>query len=187
MAWAARGAVYFALGRTGEAIGDLDHALKLRPDDSEADKLLAQARAVEALARKPATAVRVEPAAPPPPEPIPAGLRPAPTAAKAELPQLPEPKEAKRDFAAAALHNQRGRELTKLGHYREAVMELNAAITADPMFALAYNARGFAYYMLRDYPSAVADFDKAIELMPSYKNAIDNRAAARKAAGLKER
>jgi hypothetical protein len=41
--------------------------------------------------------------------------------------------------------------------------------------------------MLRDYASALADFDKAIQLMPGYKNAIDNRAAARKAAGLKER
>jgi len=28
--------------------------------------------------------------------------------------------------------------------------------------------------MLRDYPGAVADFDKAIDLVPGYKNAIDN-------------
>jgi tetratricopeptide (TPR) repeat protein len=72
-------------------------------------------------------------------------------------------------------------------HYREAIEELSLAIAADPTFALAYNARGFAYYLLREYPRALADFDKAIELNPGYKNALDNREAARRATGLKER
>ena len=80
------------------------------------------------------------------------------------------------------MHNQRGRELLNAGHYREAVEELNAAIAADSQFAVAYNARGFAYYLLRDYARALADFDKAIELNPGYKNAIDNRAMALNAA-----
>jgi len=34
--------------------------------------------------------------------------------------------------------------------------------------------------MVRDYSSAVADFDKAIELVPGYKNTIDNRTAGRR-------
>ena len=64
------------------------------------------------------------------------------------------------------------------GRYREAIEELNKAIEADPKFALAYNARGYAYYRLRDYSHAIADFDKALVLRPGYKNAIDNLVAA---------
>ncbi|HYK62939.1 MAG TPA: tetratricopeptide repeat protein, partial [Bryobacteraceae bacterium] len=163
-----------------EAIGDLEQALKLKPDDSEADKLLAQARAVEALARKPATSP-VTPQ-PPPAEPAPEVVIAAPVL---NSPAPPEP--PKHDSASAALHNQRGRELTKLGRYREAIIELSAAIEADPTFALAYNARGFAYHMVRDYSSAVADFDKAIELMPGYKTPSITAPPPGRRAGVKER
>jgi hypothetical protein len=38
---------------------------------------------------------------------------------------------------------------------------------ADSKFAVAYNARGFAYYLLRDYARALADFHKAIESVPA--------------------
>ena len=79
---------------------------------------------------------------------------------------------------SAAVHNQRGRDLVKTGRYREAIEELSRAIEADPKFALAYNARGYAYYLLRDYSHAIADFDKAIVLKPGYKNAIHNLVAA---------
>jgi tetratricopeptide (TPR) repeat protein len=48
--------------------------------------------------------------------------------------------------------------------------------------ALAFNARGFAYYLLRDYPHALADFDAAIRLNPKYLNALQNRDLARNAA-----
>ena len=174
MAWAARGAAYLALRRAREAIGDLEQALKLKPDDSEADKLLAQARAVEALARKPATS----PVTPQPPAPEVVIAAPV-----LNSPAPPEP--LKHD--SAALHKQRGRELTKLGRYREAIIELSAAIEADPTFALVYNARGFAYHMVRDYSCAVADFDKAIELSPATKTPSITAPPPGRRLGVKER
>ena len=49
--------------------------------------------------------------------------------------------------------------------------------------ALAWNARGYAYLLLRDHASAIQNFDRAIELNPKYGNAYRNRAAARRVAG----
>ena len=72
------------------------------------------------------------------------------------------------------------------GHYPQALDELTAAIEAQPDFALAYNARGFAYQMMRDTTHALADLDAAIRLNPVYANAYHNRSVARKAAGDKD-
>jgi tetratricopeptide (TPR) repeat protein len=73
--------------------------------------------------------------------------------------------------------------LINQGQYRQAVEELNEAVRLDPLMALAYNARGFAYYLLHDQKHSLADFDEAIRLNPRYQNAYRNRSLARKAAG----
>ena len=63
------------------------------------------------------------------------------------------------------------------------IAELNEAVRLKPDFSRAFNARGYAYLLKRDYQRAAADFDEAIRLDPNYANAFHNRAVARKALG----
>jgi len=80
-------------------------------------------------------------------------------------------------------HHKRGRELLDQRKYGEAIKELSEAIHERPDFSLAYNARGFAYYMSHEYRRSLADLDEAIRLNPKYLNAYQNRSRSRKAAG----
>ena len=66
---------------------------------------------------------------------------------------------------------------------KEAIAELDEAIRLQPDYALAYNARGFVYYLLRQYPRALQELDAALRIKPDYVNAFQNRALARKASG----
>jgi tetratricopeptide (TPR) repeat protein len=60
---------------------------------------------------------------------------------------------------------------------------LSEALRQQPELALAYNARGYAYALLRDFPHAIADYDAAIRINPKYINAYQNRRAARQSSG----
>ena len=84
---------------------------------------------------------------------------------------------------SAEAHHRKGRELLQSGQYRAAVEELGQAIAMKPNFALAWNARGYAYFLLRDFAHAIQDFNRAIELDAGYANAYRNRGAARRSAG----
>jgi hypothetical protein len=81
------------------------------------------------------------------------------------LPVQPQPVAAKAvdtSFATAQQHNILGRQLSKSGRYREAIVELTEALRIAPDLALAFNARGFALVMLHDWARAIEDLDKAI-------------------------
>jgi tetratricopeptide (TPR) repeat protein len=83
----------------------------------------------------------------------------------------------------AAAHHQAGRDFLNRGKYPEAVAELSEAIRLQPRFPLALNARGFVYYLMKNYPRAIADFDRAISQDAHYVNAYHNRALAKLAGG----
>ena len=85
--------------------------------------------------------------------------------------------------ATAEVHYQRARELSRVGQYKDAVAEFDQALRMKPDFALAYNGRGFALYLLRDFKKAAADFDQAVRFNPKYTNAYRNRSNARRALG----
>jgi hypothetical protein len=84
---------------------------------------------------------------------------------------------------AAEQHNILGRQLTKAGRYREAIVELTEALRIAPDFTLALNARGFVLVLLHEWTLAIKDLDRAIRLNPKYANAYRIRAAARKSIG----
>jgi tetratricopeptide (TPR) repeat protein len=85
--------------------------------------------------------------------------------------------------AAAREHNLTGRQLTQAGNYRGAIAELSEAIRIAPDFALAYNARGYAWFLLRNHAAAIEDLTWAIRLNPNYANAYQTRGKAKQAAG----
>jgi tetratricopeptide (TPR) repeat protein len=85
--------------------------------------------------------------------------------------------------ATAQQHNMLGRQLTKAGRYREALVELTEALRIAPDFTLALNARGFVLVLLHEWAAAIEDLDRAIRLNPNYSNAYRVRAAARKSSG----
>lgn len=122
-------------------------------------------------------------AEPPAPQPIPVLNvlleSPAPVLLPAPVP-APSPHA---DSLSANEHHRRGRELLNQRKFHEAIKELSEAIRERSDFALAYNARGFAYHLLREYKRALADLDEAIRLNPQCLNAYQNRSSSRKAAG----
>ncbi|HUQ95390.1 MAG TPA: tetratricopeptide repeat protein, partial [Bryobacteraceae bacterium] len=74
------------------------------------------------------------------------------------------------------------RELIQSGQYHDAVKKLDTAIDLKPKYAQAFNARGFAWLLLRQYERALGDFDRALQILPDYPNALHNRQATLKAA-----
>jgi tetratricopeptide (TPR) repeat protein len=82
--------------------------------------------------------------------------------------------------AEAHRHNLTGRQLTQAGQYREANAELTEALRLAPGYP---HARGYAWYLLRNYAASIQELTEAIRLNPNYLNAYTVRAMAKKAAG----
>lgn len=62
--------------------------------------------------------------------------------------------------------------------YAKQVEYYSKAIKLAPNWAYPYNNRGVAYFNLGMFDKSKADFDKALELKPGYKLAMENRAGA---------
>ncbi len=62
--------------------------------------------------------------------------------------------------------------------YEKAVKALKSAVTDDPAFYQAHSLLGYALRKLGDYESSLAAYDRALELNPSYAEAIEYRAEA---------
>lgn len=76
-----------------------------------------------------------------------------------------------------------GRALLAQRKFAEALAVLTQALALRPSFPMALNARGFAYQQLQQNQQALADFDAALQLDPSYINAFHNRAVTRRILG----
>jgi len=136
----------------------------------------------------PAVRIPNAPASPAPPKdlpeasPAPPVPAPGPAPANVAPAKVPPAKPAAAPIPAEK-HNLAGRALMQAGRYMEAIAEFNEAIRNSPDFALAYNARGYAWYLLRKYDAAIADLDAAIRINPSYANAYEIRAWVKRAEG----
>lgn len=74
---------------------------------------------------------------------------------------------------------EQGRKALSQGNPREAIESLNLAIEANEKNARAFNARGVAYFELKDYTNALLDYERAAQLQPEWYQPYFNRARLR--------
>jgi tetratricopeptide (TPR) repeat protein len=168
----ARAEAYAASGDARHANEDRDEAVRLDPTMANATANVSPAPAVEPHVGSAPITVAANIAPNSRHEPDPVVIPPAPA---------PAP-EASADESADSLY-QRGRDLVNKGQSAEGIELLNAAIQQQPNSATYYNARGFGYYLSKDFKKAIQDFDEALHLKPNYLNAVHNRALAKKNSG----
>lgn len=73
----------------------------------------------------------------------------------------------------------KAKEQLQKGNAKDAVEYLNQAIDKDPENARAFNMRGAANFELKDYASALLDYEKAINLDPKNYKPYFNRASVK--------
>lgn len=116
-------------------------------------------------------AKETKPLAPAAPAPVAPSHPPQPKLAGSSPQSAGAAREAKARWSAAL-------ELIYSRQEWRAIGMLDEAIRLKPDFAQAYNARGFAWLLLRRYQEAIADFDAALRIDPNYANAQHNRKVA---------
>jgi tetratricopeptide (TPR) repeat protein len=109
--------------------------------------------------------------------------------AATEAPAATPEAQAALDVALAAVKDAEWREANEAGArgklppaakqaYAAARTKLDEATKADPKLAQAWNGLGYSSRKLGDYKSALAAYDKAIELRPGYPEATEYRGEA---------
>jgi tetratricopeptide (TPR) repeat protein len=147
------GAVLGNQGRTADAIGHFEEALRLRPDASEGHHIHHN------LGRALADSGRIADS----------------------LPHYREALRIQPDFPEA--HNNIGLALASLGRIDEARDHYERAVALAPGLAVAHNNLGLALYALGKPDEALARYTEAIRLDPDYADAYNNRGFAHASAG----
>lgn len=193
------------LGRGSDAITDLSSAIALAPADATLYMARADAYAAAGDSRHSyedrEEAIRLDPTVGNKTVPVPVVIESqvgsAPVTVAANIApnsrHLPDPVVTIEPVPASApapgLNEspdalyQRGREMVNKGQAAEGIALLNQAIDKKPGNALYYNARGFGFYLTKDFKRAIQDFDEAVRLKPNYPNAVHNRSLAKKSSG----
>ena len=68
---------------------------------------------------------------------------------------------------SARIHTELGSRYFLAGQNAYALEELNIALAADSNYFQAYSVRGLVFAVLKDFPKAEADFERAIRLAPN--------------------
>ena len=75
-------------------------------------------------------------------------------------------------------HKSKGNEYFRSGQYQKAVEHYSEAIRIDPQNVLVYSNRSLAYSKLKEYPSALADACKCVQIRPQWAKGFLRKAAA---------
>jgi tetratricopeptide (TPR) repeat protein len=78
-----------------------------------------------------------------------------------------------------------GREKIKLHNYGEAITDFSKAIEIEPQNADALFLRGTLKFIIDDGPGAIADLDKALEIVSGLNSVVDNQNRMGKETGVK--
>ena len=70
------------------------------------------------------------------------------------------------EYAVTASYTERGMKLLKLGQLEEAIANFEKAIKLNPKNAAAFNNKGVAVYIQKNYWVALKCFDQAIQIAP---------------------
>ena len=73
--------------------------------------------------------------------------------------------------------------IVRAGVWRDTVSVMSDSIAKEPGVAFVHNSRGIALYKAGDYPAALADFDRTIQLDPTFTLSLYYRGLIRHANG----
>jgi len=187
------GRAYLALRYAAQAVAQAEEALAADPDSGEARKLLEEARSAPArpaVASSPGAEAAPVAASPPPPRSSPRVFRftpePQDAAPLANEPRTisgAPPATGRAAPASAPLHYRTALVHLENREWAKAAAELSSAILADPKLAVAYAARGSAYFGLGEYRDAAEDYADALLLDPALATPLYGLAECYRVAG----
>jgi tetratricopeptide (TPR) repeat protein len=169
------GQAYARLGYDEEAIGQWNHVLVLEPQNPDVHELIAQAqarnaqRARQKVARGPLYGAGLPASGPPLPWATPVPNRPSP-AAGATSPEAAATAEVRKHYAAGVALVRSAAGATgdqRAKAYKDAIAELDLALSGRPAYAVALIARGSARLGLGQLQEAAQDYSAAHEADPA--------------------